>query len=840
MRKRLLGCVLLLALGVSAAVTTPREHFGFSPGDDYKLAGYTQIIDYFQKLARQSDRIRMVEFGRTSFGKPMYAAFLSAPENLAKLDRYREISRLLALGKPDAAEASRLAAEGKAIVWIDSGLHASEVAPAQHAPELAYRMVTGEGEEIRRIRANVILIQIPSINPDGLDLVVDWYRRNLGTPYEIAPMPWLYQKYAGHDNNRDWFMLNLPETRNVTRLLFQEWFPQIVYNQHQAPAFPARIFVPPYAEPLNPHIQAPVMEGINAIGAAIKERLARENKPGVLSYFGFDAWWNGGLRSVPAFHNMHGILTETAGFQYGTPRTYDPSEFPERFGNGIPTKEPSVFYQRPWMGGKWGVRDAIEYMLTADFAILDLAATRPSRLLEKAYELARNSIDSGLKAKPYAYVLAPEQWDGPAALDMLRRLSAAGIEVHRALAPFQTMGKTYPEGAYVLLMAQPFRAYLADLLEPQKYPELRAGVTGPAKRPYDVAGWTLSLQMNAIVDRIDEPFEAKLHPAEEIALPAGSLDHRENASFLTTAELLERNQPVRWDADGRILVPGRVPESDYAKAAFELRKPRVAVYQPWTANMDAGWTEYLFDSYRVPYAALRNAELRAGELNAKFDTIVFASQPAESILHGVREGERLPERRERGEAGDVRIRQRPEYTGGIGIEGVQRIEQFVKHGGTLIALDEATELPVQYFPLPVRLLLRNGAAAAADNANSYYCPGSLLRINVETSNPIAFGMPKEAIAMSTGGQAFDVTLLPEFNKGEREVTTVARYASSNLLASGWLSGERAVLGKNILLDVRYGKGRVILFGFRPQFRAQSQGTFKLLLNAVYLGSAKLL
>ena len=828
---------------LSAAVPTPKEHFGFTPGDDYKLAGYSQISGYFQKLASGSDRIRVREFGRTSLGKPMYVAFISSPGNLAKLERYREISRTLTLGKADPAEARRLAGEGKAIVWIDSGLHASEVAPSQHAPELAWRMVSDESEETQRIRANVILIQIPCINPDGLDMIVDWYNKNAGTPHETAPLPWLYQKYAGHDNNRDWFMLNLQETRNVTRLLFGEWFPQIVYNQHQSPAFPARIFVPPYADPLNPHIPSPVMEGINLIGSAMKERFARENKPGILSYFGFDAWWNGGLRSVPAFHNMHGILTETAGFHYATPRTYDSKDFPERFGNGIPTKEPSVFYQRPWMGGKWSVRDAIEYMLTADFAILDLAATRPAHFLQKAYDLARTSTEAGEKGKPYAYVLAPEQWDASAAVDMLRRLSAAGIEVRRARAPFRVNGKSYPEGAYVLPAGQPFRAYLMDLMEPQKYPEIRAGVTGPTKRPYDVAGWTLSMQMNAAVDRIEDRFEANLETIDEVPLRGKSLDHRENASFLTTAELLERGTGVRWAADGKILVQGESPGAEYSKAAFELRRPRVAIYEPWVANMDAGWTQYVLDAHRIPFSALRNSEIVSGNLGTKFDTIILASQSASSILHGIREGERPSARQDRGETGEMRALQRPEYTGGIRIAGLHQLESFVKNGGTLIALDAASELPIQYFPLPVRSLLRNpaeGAPSAETSSSGYYCPGSLLRITVDPTQPVAFGMPKDAIAMSTGGQAFDVTLLPDFNKGDRAVRVVAKYATSNLLASGWVSGEKAVLGKNILLDVRHGKGRVVLFGFRPQFRAQSQGTFKLLLNAIYLGSARTL
>src|SRR5262249_32979863 len=276
--KRVSAFILFAAAFCYAAVPTPKEHFGFTPGDDYKLADYNEIISYFQKLTRASDRILLAEFGKTAMGKPMYIAYISAPENLKKLDVYRGISRRLALGEPDESEARRLAAQGRAIVWIDSGLHASEVAPAQHSPELAYRMVTDSGAEAEAIRRNVILVQIPVINPDGLDLISHWYRENVGGKYESAPLPWLYQKYSGHDNNRDWFMLNLVETRAVSRLLFHDWFPQIVYNQHQSPPFPARIFVPPYSEPLNPNIPAAVMEGINVIGSAMKERFARENK----------------------------------------------------------------------------------------------------------------------------------------------------------------------------------------------------------------------------------------------------------------------------------------------------------------------------------------------------------------------------------------------------------------------------------------------------------------------------------------------------------------------------------------------------------------------------------
>lgn len=822
MGKRLLlwACAAVLAWG---AVPTPREQFGFTPGDDGKLADYSQILSYFQSLEKASNRIKLQEIGQTSTGKPMYVAFLSSPENLKKLEHYREINRRLALGLADETEALKLAEQGKVFVWIDSGLHATEVAPAQQAPVLAYRIVTDESEEVRRIRQNAILIQVPVINPDGLDMVVQWYRKNVGTPYETAPLPYLYQKYAGHDNNRDWYMLNLPETRNVARLLFQEWFPEIVYDQHQAPPFPARIFVPPYAEPLNPNIPAAVMEGINLIGGAIRERFALENQSGVLSYLGYDAWWDGGLRSAPAFHNMHGILTETAGYAFATPRVYSPNDFPRRFGNGQPTLQPSIFYERPWMGGKWGLRDAIDYMLTADFAILDLAVARRTHFLHKSWEMAHENIMAGGRGDPFAYLVPPGQWDPSSAREMLRRLAMAGIDVRRASAPFQAGGKAYPEGTYVLSAAQPFRGYLMDLLEPQHYPELLSASGRATKRPYDIAGWTLSMSMGVQVDRVDRPFDAKLEDTD-LAPLAPSRDHRDDSFFLTVAALLKSGGKARWSGEGSLLEEG---DGGFGRASWELRAPRVGVYESWIPNADAGWTDWLLDTFQVPHSALHNADFRSGGLSARADAVILPAQSVASILYGIREGQRSSNR-----PGMETGPQRPEYTGGIELAGLEHLDQFVRDGGTLIAFDSAAALPVEHFPLAMRLLIRPG------QGDGYYSPGSLLRITVDTADPIAFGMPKDAFAFSTGGQAFEVTLLPEFNHGDEEIRTVARYAMSNLLASGWLSGAGVVAGRPILVEARHGKGHVVLFGFRPQFRGQTFGTFKFLLNAIYLASAQ--
>ena len=841
---RTLLLILAAALAPAATPPAPRDIFGFAPGDDYKLADYAQITRYYQAVAAAApDRMRLVEIGKSALGKPIWLAVISSPENLRDLDKHRRISRTLSLGLAATdAEATQLAAEGRVVVWIDSGLHASEVAHAQHSPELTHRLVTGSGAEFDRIRRSVILLQIPVINPDGLDWIAHWYRKNVGAPYERAPLPWLYQKYAGHDNNRDWFAMNLAETRAATRVLYHEWFPQIVYNQHQAPPFPARIFVPPYAEPLNPHIPAPVMEGIHLIGSAMAERFAREGKPGVLSYKTYDAWWNGGLRTAPAFHNMHGILTETALFSYATPHTYELTEIPERFADGLSARDPSIFYQRPFLGGRWGLREPIEYMLTADMAVLNLAADRAQDFLLKSHQLARASIEAGRRGNPYAYVLAAEQWDRPASLLFLEKLLLGGVQVQRARSSFTAAGKTYAAGTYVLLAGQPFRPYLMDLVEPQKYPD--------NKRPYDIAGWTLSLQMGVRLDRVNDTFTADLEPVDRFDL-AGAvsgtgtvllLDHRQNAVFPAMTELLDAGATIRWSAsNGAVVVTGGSPGlatrhgADVTRAsaapagpAWRMRKPRVALYQPWVANMDQGWTEWLFDTFRVPYTLIHNEDFRKGDLRARFDTIFMASQAAASILHGFRVGEMGAEREGRGRPAEG-ANQRPEYAGGIGLAGLHQIEQFVRSGGTLVALETATELPVSYFPLSVA----NRARTAG-----FSCPGSLLRITVDPAQPLAYGMPSEAIAFSSGGAAFEPTVAAPFNQGDREIRSVARFASKDLLASGWVSGERAVLGKDAVLEARHGQGKVVLIAIRAQFRGQPHGTFKFLLNAAWLGSAE--
>src|SRR4029077_19651431 len=504
---------LFVAAGAPSArqppVPSPRDVLGFTPGDDYKLADFGQIRDYFQRLDAASERVEVRSAGTSTEGREMLVAVISSETNLAQLARYKDIARRLALvrGVSDE-EAHDLAAQGKAIVWIDNGLHASEVATEQHSLLLAWRVATDESAEMRAIRDIMILVLLPTINPDGLDMVVDWYRRNLGTPYQDSPMPWLYQKYVGHDNNRDFYMQTQAESRVISRLLYSEWLPQVLYNQHQG-TWPPRIFVPPFPDPFNPNIDPLIMRIIDLVGGAMLHRFESEGKDGVISRHEFSTWYNGSIRTTAYFHNILGILTETR-HASATPFTYDPADFPRELDDGISTVEPSTNYPSPWKGGTLHLKDAVDYMLTGSLAVLDVAAKYREAFLYGIYQVGARQIEKGKTESPVAYVIPPQQHDLPAAALFVETLMRGGVEIHRADAPFAADGKVYDAGSGVVRLDQPFRPFAKDLLEPQHYPDIRTSPGGPPEPPYDIAGWTLAYQMGVHATAIERPFDAPL------------------------------------------------------------------------------------------------------------------------------------------------------------------------------------------------------------------------------------------------------------------------------------------------------------------------------------------
>lgn len=840
--------IALPAAPVQAQVPRPADVLGFEPGADYELADYDQLLDYYRQLDAASDRVSLVEIGRSVQGRPLVLLFVSSAENLRDLDRWRRYSAGLAQARVPEDSARVLARTGKAVVWVDGGLHATEVAGAQMGPVLAYRVATEETAEMQRIRDEVILLLMPVMNPDGLDLVAHWYRSHRGTPFETTTPPRLYHAIAGHDNNRDWFMHNLPETRAVAQVLYETWFPQVVLNHHQSAPDGARIFVPPFADPVNPNIHPGVTTAVNMAGSAMANRFAHEGKPGVVSGVAYSMWWNGGMRTVPYFHNMIGLLTEVA-HASPTPR-FTHADALSRTVQGFETDGTHVHYPDPWQGGLERLSDAVDYMVTASIAVLDLAAGLREAWLFNQYRMGRDAIVRGREQAPFAYVIPATQWDPGEARELVDVLLRGGLEVHQALDPFEADGRTYAAGSYVLFAAQAFRPYLMDLMEPQRYPDRRRYPGGPPETPYDLTGWTLPLQMGVAVHRMDTPFASRtqrITSAGDVGGVSGAhtygfaLSPRSNRSYDLANRLLSAGETVfraassfiaggrHWPA-GTLVVAAR--ESTAARVAsladsvgvevhglaeapraalHRVDKPRVAVYQSWVANVDAGWTQWLLDTYGFDADTLRDADVNGRTLSA-YDAVILPSQDATWLLRGHAPGT-MPE----------------PFVGGIGDDGARALREYVEAGGTLVAFDAATAFVIEQFGLPVRNVVERV------RSERFFVPGSLLRVAVDTLHPYAAGMPDTFAVVFAQSRAF----APVGDRGDAAPTTtvyesVARYVERDVLASGWARGAETYLGgRDALVRVRYGRGEVVLFGFRPQFRGQSRGTYKLIFNPIF-------
>ncbi len=847
----------LVAPHAQPAVPTPASVIGWEPCADHKLATYEQIAGYFRQLDAASDRIQVFDIGQTAEGRTQIMAVISSEPNMKNLARYKSIARQLALnrdeeGRPLTDERARaLAREGKAVMWIDFGLHATEVAHTQTAPWMAWKAVSEETEEMRAIRDDVIFVLVPNMNPDGGTMIADWYMKHLGTPWEMS-LPGLYQKYVGHDNNRDWFMFNQVESQNIARQLYEEWFPQIVYNQHQTAPFPARIFIPPFEDPMNFNIPPLVMRGINTVGDAMSRRLAQEGKSGAVSRVTFDAWWNGGMRTAPYFHNMVGILTETA-HATATPTVNDVKTFPPRFANGESTTEPSIYYPDPYLGGPWTMKMSCEYMITTSMAVLDIGQKRRQEWLYDIYQMARDAMREGANE---TYIIPAEQWDPGAARRMVNVLRMGAVEVQRATAPFAAGGKQYAAGSYLIHGAQPYLAHVRDLLNPQVYPDRRLYPDGPPDPPYDVSGWTLPMQMGVTVDKVMAAVTAPAEPVDRAAVDPGTvtgtasgayaIDPRTNEAFIAVNRLLKAGDAVHraaspiavggaeWPAGTFLVTPGPGTHARVADAATRLglhivaleaaptaprvsvKAPRVGLYNAWGGNMDEGWTRWILEQYEFPYSTIRDADIRAGGLRARFDVIVLPDATYASMVSGQAPGT-MP----------------AEMVGGMTPRGVQHLYSFVADGGTLVALDTAAELPLATFGLPVRNPL------TGLRSSEFFIPGTLLRLRIDNRQPVAWGMPSDVAAFFSNSPAFDVGYGGRGARQAPEGLTVAgTYATEDLLMSGWLLGERHLAGRAAVVTAQIERGRAVLLGFRVQHRAQPHATFKLLFNSLYLGSAE--
>jgi len=823
-------------------------------GTDRELADWPSLQRYFEAVAAASDRVDFVDAGPTTEGRRLIAAIVSSPENLARLEQIRANSLRLADPRTlDEKAAFEIAQRQPVIVALGMSIHATEIAATQAAPELLHTLATSQDAEVLRTLRDVVLILFPSLNPDGHAITVDWYRKWRGTEFEGSNMPWLYHKYVGHDINRDAFMMNMAENRTISEFFYRRWHPQIFLTMHQMGPRGARFFVPPNTDPIDRNYDPLMWRTAGLLGHAMALALEEDGRSGVLQNALYDYYWPGYEDSAPLGHNTVTLLTEAASVRIATPITVPAEQLTG--GRGFPDHQASTTFPNPWPGGAWTLRHIVDYDLSAARGLLGGAARYREDLVRNFYRMGKRQVDLGLKGGPFAFIIPPEQFDPYAARKLEQLLIEGAVEVRRTLEPFRVAETVYPQGADIILMAQPFRAYAKTLLEKQEYPVRRNAQGAPVDRPYDVAGWTLPLQMNVRVDRVDQYFEPPpTTRVERATIPASTLwgdtrrasfyviDGRGNAASLAINRLLKTGARVSWLSSpmaiqgytyqpGSILVAeakgvretvetiardlglrataseGRAPTD-----ATTLGRTRVGLYKPWVENIDEGWTRWLLEQYEFEFENLSDADIKRGGLRRRFHAIVLPDQGSDRILGGHAAGS-MP----------------PDFVGGIGKDGADMLRQFVDAGGTLVALDSSSELAISLLGAPLR------DATRGLSANEFFCPGSLVRLELD-NDPLTYGVPRETAGFCSFGTAFDIAArsgTPAETGPVATVKIIGRYAKSDVLLSGWLEGERAIAGKGAMAEVRSGQGRAVLFAFRPQHRAQSHATFRLFFNAIH-------
>jgi hypothetical protein len=809
--------LLLLAL-----LQSPAASLGFEPGTDSLLADWTQVATYMNGLAQHSPYVRVDTLGRTTEGRPFLLLTITSPANQARLAAIKRGQKLLADPRllTDALLAE-LRTTQPAVILISNNIHSTEVASSQMGMTLAYRLATEPA--LTRLLDSLVVLIIPSMNPDGLDTVVSWYRRYKGTRYEGGPLPWLYHKYVGHDNNRDWFMVTQAETRLVTRMLYTEWFPEVVYDVHQMGQNGVRLFVPPFQDPVNPNLDPALVAGMNLVGAQMAAALYDAGLTGVAHQMSYDLWWHGGFRSTPTRHNMIGILSEAASARLASPLTLAP--------DSVRQPPRGVNYPGPWPGGTWRLGDIVRYELVASEALVRLAARERGEFLDRFVSLGRRQIEAGREGHPFAYVFPPPpaQRDPEAWAGLANVLLAGSVEVWRAVEPFEAGARTYPAGSLVVPMAQPFRAHAKDLLEVQHYTPVND------RPPYDVAGWTLPLTMGVRAEVVDAPFAANLVKVDSVVPVPGRIEgtgemfvlrNRTNAESRAVAALLAAGQTVTIAGDSLVVRGPRARPILAEHAALHgfmvtavpaapvrgktvRQLPRIALYQPWTGNIDEGWTRWVFEQYGITYTTVHDRDLRQGKLRQRFDVLVLPDESERGLLQGV-DSSRIP----------------LQYAGGMGEAGAGAVSEFVRGGGTLVCLDGSSSFAISRLNLPVVNIL--AGEASGPQVSRFYAPGSIFGVALGgvRGSPVTVGVPDSLQIYFENSAAFTVS---------GTARALATYPAEPL-RSGYARFQERLEGQAALVEVPVGSGRVILFGFRPQFRGQTHGTFKLLFNAVLLAA----
>jgi hypothetical protein len=908
---------LTIAMGTAGAqghVTTPKEFFGHNIGDDYYLPNYDQFMAYWHKIDGESDRMQVVEIGKTSEGRPELAAIITAPENFKLLEKYKDISMKLAKGEGlTDAQAHALAKEGKAVVWFDGGLHATEVLGASQLIETSFQLVSRNDDETKRILRDDIILAV-HVNPDGMQLVSNWYMQEADTLKRNTDVPRLYNKYAGHDDNRDFYMSNLAESRNINHFMFWDWHPVIMYNHHQTGPAGTVIFTPPFRDPFNYNFDPMIVMGLDMVGAAMHQRFLEEDKPGFTMRSGsnYSTWWNGGLRTIGYFQGVIGILTEAIG-----------NPTPERIPFLPAQQLPHGDLPAPATPGVWHFRQSIDYSVTANYSIFDLASRYRETFLYNKYLMAKHAIAKGnedswtitgkrivaataalngpgtpgadaaggrggrggastdaqmhayndvLHAKadrdPRGYVIPADQPDFLTAVKFVNTLRNVGVYVDQATQAFSVSGKQYPAGSFVLRMNQAARAQILDMMEPQDHPNDFAYPGGPPLRPYDNAGWTLAYTMGVKFDRYLEPFDAPTRRLQgtELAKPpvgvvanaqgaAGFLmSHAENDAVTVMNRVFKSGGDVYWltspvQANGKTYPAGTyfvgasaLPVVQKSAAdlgvsftgmtsrptdAIKLQAKRIALYDQYGGSMPSGWTRLEFENFEIPYTVVYPKDLDAGNLKSKFDVLILPS--GAQVRGGGAQGGRG------GRGGATIPAEFDKMQGSMTTETtLPQLKQFLNDGGTIVAVGTATSLGYALdLPISNDLVVRApGKPDRSLNGEEYYVPGSVLRVAVDGSNPVAAGLPTQLDVFFDNSPVFRL----DPNAALKGTKAVAWFDSAAPLRSGWAWGQNYLEGGAAVVESNYGKGKVYLFGPEITFRGQTHGTFNFLFNGIYAPS----
>ncbi|MGE5246644.1 MAG: M14 family zinc carboxypeptidase [Betaproteobacteria bacterium] len=873
--RRLLPLALVVAVSAglsgpnrvtaAASLPTPEQFAGFEIGADNKLVRWDKIVEYMKLAAADSDRVRYRELGRTSSGNPLIVLEISSPDTLKNLDKYKALERKLYFqgGAPTDAERDEIFSQGKLVLLITCSIHATEIGATQMSLRLVHKLATDDSPDVKKILDNVIFLLVPSLNPDGQIMVTDWFNRNVGTPYEPSPIPYLYHPYTGHDNNRDMYMFTQKESQYTAELLWHDWFPTVWLDEHQMGSNGPRIFTMPATDPINMNVHPLIYRWNGILGQSQAAALEAAGRKGIIYNSTYTNFWEGAMAWSGWWHNEVGLLTEVASVRVAAPIDQQmavPGQAPRRQQGGgrggfrnfdnkplpPPTDiTPRTEYPRPWMGGRWTLHDIVDYEMIATMALLRTAADERETINRQIYEVNRLTVENGKKNSPSA-ILVPVagQHDAREAAHLVDRLHLGGVDVYRADAPFEADGRRYGAGTFVIPMTQVFARYAKDMLEKQTYPEVRRAPNEPPEPPYDVTAWSLGMLLGVDTVFVDKPLPADLKMTTVTALPKMPGEVKGNGprfgfdydgpdTAAAINQLLKDGAKLAFDGPSHVAVTGvarakleqvakdfglgvttapgpRSPARGPGSTGSPIHLPRIGMYQPWTGgSMDEGWTRWVLEHYGFASTPIHNADVKAGKLRQRFDAIILADQSPRDIVEGF-------------DAPAIR----PEYRGGIGEDGVGNLKEFVADGGTLITMGSACDLAIDKLPIPVKDL-KKGLTR-----DQHFAPGAILRVEVDTTNPIGYGVASETYGFYINS--------PFFSLGEgfasQSTSVVARYPNTNVLASGWLKGEEYMAGRAAVVSIDMHPGRVVLFGLRPQHRAQTHATFPMLFNALYLSA----